>query len=273
MRVMRATLKSKYKKMMAGLRSNVECPVCISVPTDGHMLSCPRGHLVCNTCRVKMRAEGQENCPVCREPMGNNKSLLAMAVIENMEHECTNTGCKEMLAYEEVRKHKEELCKYRLVLCPGEECDSTFPCSSFDDHTNTCEDIDVATDTRNWFRVDDDNDTNSQWNTRIYHINNEIFGLRVGNCNGNFFFETLMLAEREKCNRFKTTISILDPNDETSFVGQFNPTPIGATHVQGSRLTIEKKSMDTIMTTENDGSRMFGIDLSISEKKVLEVID
>ena len=100
---MRATLKSKYKKMMTGLRSNVECPVCISVPTDGHMLTCPRGHLVCNTCRVKMRAEGQENCPVCREPMGNNKSLLAMAVIENMEHECTNTGCKEMLSYDEVK--------------------------------------------------------------------------------------------------------------------------------------------------------------------------
>ena len=53
----KATVKVKYKKMMAGLRSSVECPVCIAVPTDGHMLSCPRGHLVCNTCRLKMRAE------------------------------------------------------------------------------------------------------------------------------------------------------------------------------------------------------------------------
>ena len=272
---MRATLKSKYKKMMTGLRSNVECPVCISVPTDGHMLTCPRGHLVCNTCRVKMRAEGQENCPVCSEPMGNNKSLLAMAVIENMEHECTNTGCKEMLSYDEVRKHKEELCKYRPVLCPGIKCGSLFPSSSFDNHAKTCDSIDMETNTRTWFTVDADDadDTaNSQWNTQIYHMNKEVFGLRLGICNGNFFFETLMLAEKEKCNRFKTTISILDPNDETSFVGQFNPTPIGATHVQGSRLTIEKKSMDTIIRTTH-GLRKFVVDFSISEKKALEVVD
>ena len=80
------------------------------------MLACPRGHLVCSPCRVKMTTEGREDCPVCREPMGNNKSLLAKLVIEKMEHECTNTGCKEKLPYEEVTKHMEELCKFRQTL-------------------------------------------------------------------------------------------------------------------------------------------------------------
>ena len=90
-----------------------------------------------------MTAEGQEDCPVCREPMGNNKSLLAMVVIENMEHECTNNGCKEKLAFEEVTKHKEELCKYRMVLCPGSNpvCKSTLPFSTFNDHAKVCKSL------------------------------------------------------------------------------------------------------------------------------------
>ena len=86
---------AKYDKLMTELKAKVECPVCLTVPTGGQMLACPNGHLVCSPCRVKMTADGKEDCPVCREPMGNNKSLLAMVVIENMEHECTNTGCKE----------------------------------------------------------------------------------------------------------------------------------------------------------------------------------
>ena len=54
--------------------------------------------------------------------MGNNKSLLAMVVIENMEHECTNTGCTEKLSYEKLTKHVEEFCKFRVILCPSYLC-------------------------------------------------------------------------------------------------------------------------------------------------------
>ena len=69
------TKAAKYDKLMAELKAKLECPVCLAVPTEGQMFACPRGHLVCGSCRVKMTAKMQEDCPVCRELMGNNKSL------------------------------------------------------------------------------------------------------------------------------------------------------------------------------------------------------
>ena len=52
--------------------------------------------------------------------MGDTLNLLAKTVIENIAHECTNQGCDRRLSYQEVTRHKEELCKYRMVRCPGE---------------------------------------------------------------------------------------------------------------------------------------------------------
>ena len=51
--------KTEIEKMAKEQQGQVECPVCLTVPIGGQMLACPRGHLVCSPCRVKMTAEGQ----------------------------------------------------------------------------------------------------------------------------------------------------------------------------------------------------------------------
>ena len=43
---------------------------------------------------------------------------------------CTTTGCKEATLYGEVTKHRDELCKFRLILCPGKLCKELMPLSS-----------------------------------------------------------------------------------------------------------------------------------------------
>lgn len=195
---------AKYDKLMAELKGKVECPVCLTVPTTSQMMACPRGHLVCSPCRDKMTAEGQEECPVCREPMGNNKSLLAMVVIENMEHECTNTGCKEKLAYEEVTKHKEELCKFRLILCPDKDCEVLVPLSSFDEHAKSCPGCTYSNFNINpvpmllSLRRDTFENGNKTWTTIIIHTTKETFCLDLRMKNSNFYIETMMLAEQDK---------------------------------------------------------------------------
>ena len=108
----------QHTKLVASLRANVECPVCLGVPTEGPMASCPRGHLLCLACHRTMVAKGMVNCPNCREVMGNNMNLLAKTVIESIEHECTNEGCNKMFSQQEVFRHKEFLCTFRKVLCP-----------------------------------------------------------------------------------------------------------------------------------------------------------
>ena len=268
----------KYDKLMAELKSKVECPVCLTVPTGSLMLACPRGHLVCNLCRVNMTAQGQEDCPVCREPMGNNKSLLAMVVIENMEHECTNTGCKEKTVYEEVTKHREELCKFRPILCPVRECEKLVPFSSFDGHAEMCPHLDVEIGGKVEFTFGRDTyeNGNGAWNVMIFHRKKETFALRLGMRDNNFYFESLMLAERDKCDRFMTTISIPNPKSVTSFDWRVNPRPMGPTNIEESVIIVHKKSLAKVFTElEEDGDLFFffTIHFKVSEKRAIDVLD
>ena len=115
-------LLEKHNTLVSELRARVECPVCLVLPTEGPMASCPKGHLVCIPCHRTMATQALVNCPNCREPMGNTMSLLAKTVIENIEHECNNEGCNKMMLHKELVKHKEELCDNRKVLCPELGC-------------------------------------------------------------------------------------------------------------------------------------------------------
>ena len=266
---------AKYDKLIAELKAKLECPVCLAVPTEGQMLACPRGHLVCGSCRVKMTAEGHEDCPVCREPMGNNKSLLAMVVIENMEHKCTNTGCKEKTAYEDVTKHREELCKFRPILCPGSSCNQLLPLSSFNVHEKMCPYLAQATEGKHLFLLSNDaydKGVCSTWKTRIFHTRDETFALRLWMRNNNLYFETVMLAGRDECTRFMTTISILNSKSVTPSIGQFNPRPIGPTNVEESTLAIHKTNLAKVFTTERENKLVFTIDFKVSEKRTCKMM-
>ena len=263
---------AKYDKLMAELKSKVECPVCLTVPTGGQMFACPRGHLVCGPCRAKTANWADPPCPVCREPMGNNKSLLAMVVIENMEHECTNIGCQEKLAFQETTKHRKELCRFRIIICPGNKCEQLLPFSSFDEHAKTCSKSNMRTAQSIIFTLDKEayRSGNASWNTQIFHLNNETFALRVSLRNNNFSFEPVMLAERDKCNLFTTTISILDPKSVAYLNGQFNPRPIKSTNVEESALVIHKTSLANVFTTNKEDKSKFTIDIKVSEKRTIE---
>ena len=108
----------KMRKFVAELQGAVECPVCLVVPREGPVPCCPAGHITCSPCLERWRGEGNEECPTCRLPMGEGKSLLARVVIEHMEHECSLEGCQAMVAHEGYKRHQEE-CSYRLVICSG----------------------------------------------------------------------------------------------------------------------------------------------------------
>merc|ERR1719234_1484269 len=62
------------------LRKLVECPVCLTLPRIGPVPCCANEHLVCSPCLEKLRGEDMMDCPTCREPFGEGKSLLAFAV-------------------------------------------------------------------------------------------------------------------------------------------------------------------------------------------------
>ena len=110
-------LEEKHNKLVAELKSKVECPVCLTIPTKGPMASCPKGHLVCIPCQQSMLTNGQLACPNCREPMGNNRSLLAKTVIENIEHLCEWEECNETHPLAQLPAHMRKCCyRFRIFI-------------------------------------------------------------------------------------------------------------------------------------------------------------
>ena len=136
-------MADKYDKLMTELRGMVKCPVCLSIPEEGPIPSCPRGHLVCQPCHHGMVEGRLSNCPTCREPMGKNVSLLAKKFIESMDNNCTNEGCSKIFLNQELTKHIEELCEFRKVRCPGRNpyCEAEIPFNAFNDHIKDCQKV------------------------------------------------------------------------------------------------------------------------------------
>ena len=107
------------EKVLGELQRMVECPVCLSLPREGPAVPCcPKGHFVCSQCLQQMKAKENHECPTCREPMGEGKSLLAFTVVKQAKHECRLKGCTELIPFDEIKQHEEE-CNWRLVICPG----------------------------------------------------------------------------------------------------------------------------------------------------------
>ena len=150
--------------------------------------------------------------------MGDTLNLLAKTVIENIGHECTNQGCDRRLSYQEVTRHKEELCKYRMVRCPGEnpECKATLPFSAFNDHIKVCKSlfpVNAKSMTSSFNQNLLDGDT-INWKPAIFNINNEVFVVQRKLADSKFIFAVSMLAGRNKCDRFMVTLSNNKKNDD-----------------------------------------------------------
>jgi len=128
-----ATLVKKYLTLSCNLREKVECPVCLEVPLCGPVHVCPDGHLVCSKCK-------SDNCPSCMCRMYDGKSLLAVDVIENIEHKCRNEECGALFSLSEYKTHKKS-CPHRIVQCPAprELCGKQMALRKVFDHvTSEC---------------------------------------------------------------------------------------------------------------------------------------
>jgi len=116
---MKKVQKDGVRKILDDLKKHVECPVCLEAPRDGPIYSCPNGHLVCKKCKPEV-------CPICREVMGNIKSLLAINIIEIILHKCKFVKCEDVFPLGEELTGHERNCKQRIVTCPDKECDKKF---------------------------------------------------------------------------------------------------------------------------------------------------
>jgi len=143
-RILEEELKAEKKKVgdmkkkVDDIKKQVECPVCFEVPREGSIFVCPNGHHVCQKCK-------RDSCPTCREVMGDRKSLVAIAVIERIPHDCKYVDCEENLALNNIAKH-EKVCLHRVVDCPNyPKCDQRVPLSKLLTHLRRSDCVNMRT--------------------------------------------------------------------------------------------------------------------------------
>ena len=152
---------------------------------------------------------------------------------------------------------------FRNITCPGKRCEEVLPLSFFDEHAKTCGGITIEKAYK-VFGMGKDAEY-AKWRTAIFKRRNETFALNVELVDHKFRIECVMFAEREKCDRFLTTISIPDSKCETFFNWQINPTPIGTD--EGSVIIVHKTSFAKIFTRDDRGKYKFEINFKVFEKR------
>ena len=239
-----ATKGDKYDKLMEELKALVKCPVCLSIPEEGPISSCPKGHLVCQPCHQVMVEGNMSRCPTCRQPMGENLSLVAKKLIESIEHNCTNQGCSKIFLNRDLIRHIEELCEFRKVRCPGRspDCEAEIPFNSFNDHIENCQKVIVykSGQCQLTFKKGDLNGATINWKTMIFHTNDEVLVVNLKMAEGKFHFSVLMLADKEECERSRVTICLINPRtEETTFSTQLKPMPLSLQSPEEASLVVE----------------------------------
>jgi len=220
-----STLESKHQKLVDKLRERIECPVCLEVPQAGPVSICPNGHLVCVKCK-------SNSCPTCRSRMFEGKSLLAVTVLENIEHKCRNQECEQLLPLTEIEAHKK-VCTYRLLSCPAALCNQEVAFCNLIDHVmNDCNHsyakdekaIADLTSRKGFYQQGFSVDSalwpfmleTYMWNGKYFFF---IIDRSVDRC-GDWTFHVEMLGTEEECSEYKLEL-VLHKYEDIEAEGQF----------------------------------------------------
>ena len=241
---------------VAKLKNQIECPVCLGVPSEAPVFSCPNGHMICNRCKM-------DTCPTCKEAMGQDKSLLAVTILENIDHECSIDGCEETLSFEDLGNHVRD-CEHRVVRCPYAGCVKTMPLMDLMKHLSKkccmfikdCEEN--GSGFTHLFYVNNFfNDRN--WKIGIFKYRGMAFAIKMDHANGYLNICLLMFKSDAKCAKYKLEIIVHCADstpEDASFLYISRGAP-GSVDQEGDRLkqvrlTVSDEAMRTILKKKNN---------------------
>eukprot|EP00092_Neocalanus_flemingeri_P016183 GFUD01017515.1.p1 GENE.GFUD01017515.1~~GFUD01017515.1.p1 ORF type:complete len:350 (-),score=101.90 GFUD01017515.1:29-994(-) len=267
----KVVVEQKYDALTVKLRAQVECPVCLEVPTSGPVHVCPNGHLVCSTCKGA-------SCPTCRTNMLSGKSLLAVTVMENIEHECQHEDCEELLPLEEYKLHLK-LCPHRSVRCPApqELCGRDLALSKVYDHI-----LSECKGSSNKKKHVPNDEFPVKFNKR-FRANKSRRGLGLSWKGVHFYlsfdkvppfhvFNVQLIGNGAECKDYEVNIAVHSPGDdemEGKNVQRFSGEPLAIDMEREmkkqSGLIVSTVQMEKISVKLNDGPIAFAMTIDIKK--------
>ena len=182
--------------------------------------------------------QGKLDCPTCRVAMGQGQSLLALTVVKNAWHECKLQGCNVSLPFDQIKEH-EEMCIWRLIICPGDgqTCTAMLPYCTVLTHVKNCSgcahspvvfqlsrhcaemNASMTLDAALAF-----NGRGRTWKTKILQLEQGfVFFVRLSRREGIFTIDVVMKGRKEDCREFMVEASILDTVSGPMFKATFQP--------------------------------------------------
>jgi len=248
----------KFENIFDQLKGKVECPVCLEIPRSSPAYVCPNGHIICKKCKTN-------SCPSCRVAMGTGKSLLAVTIMENVDHKCKFVDCEELYAMDKLDFH-EKICKHRIVNCPYEKCIDKVVLSKLLEHfeKKPCSSVltvvnDESKSESTGFNVMVDNEPANDlrqlyWKVDLYSYKGTEFAI-CSSKHDNFFYITMVMFESEaECAKYKIEMEVHEADSsgqdsEVSFIyrGQPCSVDVGKDERRYLGLTVNHKGMAKII--------------------------
>jgi len=265
-------LEKQHMDMVDKLKDKIECPVCMEIPRKGPLPVCPNGHFVCPQCK-------KESCPTCRSNMGNNKSILAGTIIDNIEHKCKFEDCDESFRLPDLDKH-EETCPHRIVSCPHPSCNMKVSLSKLRSHLldkSSCQNNNCLVnltnndDYKNSYEITRDFERPSiTWGLKIFDFEDMEFVFYPQKHEGRFYFVIVMLGSDLQCSKYRVELelheySCNDSSDGKGISFKFcgNPTSIDFEKNKLDSFGISEKSMKRLMDKSKDNTATFSLTVSL----------
>eukprot|EP00092_Neocalanus_flemingeri_P108084 GFUD01138748.1.p1 GENE.GFUD01138748.1~~GFUD01138748.1.p1 ORF type:complete len:330 (+),score=82.64 GFUD01138748.1:13-1002(+) len=231
-------LEKKHTNLVNKLHERIECPVCLEIPETGPVFNCLNGHLVCSKCK-------SNSCPTCRAKMSEGKSLLAVTVLENIEHKCRNQQCDQLLPLAEIGAHRK-VCTHRLIKCPATLCEDKVSFCSLIDHlmtdcSHSCakeeKKIDDLTSLEGFF-ISFNVFEGEEYKTETFLWNGNYFFFNTITANGHWTFHVEMLGDEEECSKYRSQLVLHKHKDieaDDDYVYRFTGKPCSVEEEKDSK--------------------------------------
>jgi len=266
-------LKDTY--LVDKLKDKIECPVCMEIPRKGPVPVCPNGHFVCPKCK-------KDSCPTCRSIMGNNMSILAGTIIDNIEHQCKFEDCDQSFLLTDLEKH-EEACPHRTVFCLHPSCTKEIPLSKLQNHLvdkTSCLGENVFVDLRNKKRCTsfqifngDVTDPKMTWGLDTFSFEGMDFALYLHKSQGQFYFVIVMFGTEVQCSEYRVELEVHEySSNKSSEIKQIsykfcgNPTSIDVEKTKLNSFGINELAMQQMVDKSEDKSPTFSLSYRIVKK-------
>ena len=210
--------------------------------------------------------------------MFKNVSLIAAAVIENIDHHCRNSGCMVKLSVTEKKSHIE-VCDFRVVTCPAYNCKSMMAYSDLVHHLlnqckySTAKDQGVREITSpsytkfDYVYLKDEVIEGIRWSTNVKTVlwKNKFFFLNTQKLFGNLWnMYVQMLGTKEESSKYTVNISM-----EEDFMFGYSGNPILVNNLSNKMdiqgLVVSDTDMKNLVVKDQTGSDVFTVLLSIIE--------